>query len=98
MIDVAIAKFHPVIFARRHPIYQKLIYSYARDQLVMPTEVKEILKKYVSGSKYKRLGKCQGGDAALEELNKESKAWFKTQGIPSNEQWKDVITGLPLRN
>ena len=33
------------------------------------------------------MGKCQGGDALLEEVNKETKAWLKTAGIPSNEQW-----------
>ena len=40
------------------------------------------------------MGKCQGGDAILEEINKESKAWLKMSGIPTEEQWLQVFRNL----
>ena len=35
--------------------------------------------------------KCQGGDALLEEINKESKLWLKMEGILSEELWLKVF-------
>ena len=52
----------------------------------MPAELKTIMDVYISGSKTMTPGKCQGGDALLEELNKESKAWLEMAGIPSDDQ------------
>ena len=94
LIRDAIAKFYAVIFARKHPIYQRILYYDARDRMVMPQQIKEILSHYVSGSKFMKMGKCQGGDAMLEELNKDSKSWFKKAGIPGEEQWLTVFRNL----
>lgn len=52
----------------------------------MPNNLRETMYKYVSSSKTMIPGKCQGGDAMLEELNKESKSWLKMAGIPGEEQ------------
>ena len=60
----------------------------------MPPEIKELMEKFISGSKNGTFGKCQGGDAMLEELNKESKSWLKTSGIPTNEQWLQVFRNI----
>ena len=60
----------------------------------MPEKIKETLDRYVSGSKQMRMGKCQGGDAMLEELNKESKSWLTMAGIPGEEQWLRVFRNL----
>ena len=40
------------------------------------------------------LEKCQGRDALLEEINKESKSWLKIAGVPSSEQWLHVFRNL----
>ena len=40
------------------------------------------------------LDKCQGGDALLEEINKESKSFLKMAGVPSTEQWLHVFQNL----
>ena len=76
-VQDAIAKLSPIIFGRKHPIYQNILYSNARDLILMPSELREIMHHYVSGSKNNIEGKCQGGDAMLEELNKDSKSWLK---------------------
>ena len=36
----------------------------------MPAELRTAMGKYISGSRTMTLGKCQGGDAMLEEINK----------------------------
>ena len=70
------------------------MFENARDLLLMPPEIKELMEKFISGSKNGTFGKCQGGDAMLEELNKESKSWLKTSGIPTKEQWLQVFRNL----
>jgi len=40
------------------------------------------------------IDKCQGGDATLEELNKDSKSWLKMAGIPTKEQWLQVFRNM----
>ena len=40
----------------------------------MPNELRFIMEKYISGSRTMAVEKCQGGDALLEEINKESKS------------------------
>jgi len=100
LIKDAIAKFHPIIFARKHPIYKRILYCNARDRTFMPNELSEILDAYVSGSKYMKMGKCQGEDALLEELNKDSKSWFNMAGIPEDDhdQWLRVFRNLDTLN
>jgi len=53
-----------------------------------------MMDKFVSGSKTGTCGKCQGGDAMLEELNKESKSWLKMSGVPSNDRWLKVFRNI----
>jgi len=70
------------------------MFQNTRDKLLMPPELREVMKKYISRSKNGTLGKCQGGDAMLEELNKQSKSWLKMSGIPSNNQWLEVFRNI----
>lgn len=42
--------------------------------------------------------KCQGGDALLEEINKESKSLLKLSGIPSEKHWLRVFRNLDQLN
>ena len=59
--------------------------------MLMPPELRTVMEKYVYGSKTMTYGKCQGGDALLGEINKESKSWLKMAGIPSNDHWLRVF-------
>ena len=60
----------------------------------MPAELRTAMGKYISGSRTMTLGKCQGGDAMLEEINKETKSWLKMTGIPTEDQWLHVFRNL----
>lgn len=60
----------------------------------MPSELKDVMEQFITGSKTGTIGKCEGGDAMLEELNKDSKSWLKMAGIPSNEQWLHVFRNI----
>lgn len=60
----------------------------------MPAELKELLEKYITASKFMKVGVCQGFDAILEELNKDSKSWLKMSGIPTEDQWLKVMRNL----
>ena len=52
----------------------------------MPPEVLEVLKTSLTLSRTGRKGHYQGGDALLEEINKEAKSWMPA-GVPTDEQW-----------
>lgn len=64
--------------------------------MVMPQQIKEILSHYVSGSKFMKMGKCQGGVVMLEKLNKDSKLhcyyWskFKSLFSPLKTKFKKI--------
>ena len=60
----------------------------------MPKELRVIMEKYISGSRTMTVKKCQGGDALLENINKESKSCLKMVGIPSEELWLRVFLNL----
>ena len=64
------------------------------DQVVMPEDLSRVMRKYISASRTQTLNKCQGGDATLEEVNKEAKSWLKTAGVPSEAQWLQVFRNL----
>ena len=64
----------------------------------MPTKLCDTLEKYVTGSKTNTSGRSQGGDAMLEELNKESKSWLKMAGIPGEGQWINVFRNIDKLN
>jgi len=64
----------------------------------MPEELRETMDRFVSGSRTMTHDKCQGGDAMLEELNKDSKSWLKMAGIPDEEQWLRVFRNIDNLN
>ena len=77
LVHTAKVKLYPLFFAGNHPTYQNIIYRDELDDIFMPAALKSIRDKYVSVSRTGRIGHYQGGDALLEEINKESKAWCK---------------------
>lgn len=94
----AIAKLSHIVFGRNHPIYQHIIFNNACDRMQMPAELRITMNKYITGSKTMTLGKCQGGDAISEKLNKESKSWLKMAGIPGEEQWLRIFRNIDNLN
>jgi len=64
----------------------------------MPSELSSIKKKYISGSRTGNIGKSQGADALLEEVNKDSKSWLKMVGIPKQQHWLRVFRNLDELN
>ena len=60
----------------------------------MPAELRAVMEKYMSGSRTMTLGKCQGRDVMLEEINKKTKFWLKIAGIPTKDQWLHVFRNL----
>lgn len=60
----------------------------------MPEALRTVMDAYITGSRTMRNDKCQGGDALLEEINKESKSWLKMAGIPTEDQWTRVFRNL----
>ena len=68
------------------------------NELNMLTEVQKDMDAYASASKTGHKGKCQSGDALLEEINKESKSWLKLSGVSSEEQWLRVFRNLDTLN
>ena len=83
-----------LIYDRNYPTYQKILYHRNVDLILMPQELEEVLKNFVSSSRMMTLEKCQGGDVLLEEINKESKSWLKMAGVSSTEQWLHVFRNL----
>lgn len=67
------------------------MYHITRDQILMLKELHDVMTEFLSGSRTTTMGKCQGGDAMLEEVNKETKAWLKMAGIPTDDQWLQVF-------
>ena len=45
-----------------------------------------------------RVGHYQGGDACLEEINKEAKAWIPPTGVPTDTDWVKVFRNLDNLN
>ena len=68
------------------------------DTISMPEELKNLKKQFMSGSRTGNIDKSQGGDALLEEVNKDSKSWLKMAGIPSEKQWLRVFRNLDKLN
>ena len=68
------------------------------DTISMPEELNNFKKQFMSGSRTGNIDKSQGGDALLEEVNKDSKSWLKMAGIPSEKHWLTVFRNLDKLN
>ena len=54
---------------------------------MMPVELNQCVYSSFTLSRTGNTGHYQGGDACLEELNKEAKSWIPPVGVPSNREW-----------
>lgn len=94
LIPDAKAKRSHLFFAQSHPIYQKILYKEALDDEIMPFQLLDVKKTYISASQANTTGKTQGGDTLLEEVNKHSKSWMKMAGMRTKEHWETVFRNL----
>ena len=53
-----------------------------------------MVDKSMTASRTGGFGHNQGGDALLEEVNKNAKAWII--GVPTNEQWERSFRNLDI--
>ena len=97
-VENAKTKISHLFFGRSHPINQNIMYLDTLDTISMPEELNNFKKQFMSGSRTGNIDKSQGGDALLEEVNKESKSWLKMAGIPSEKQWLRVLRNLDKLN
>ena len=63
---------------------------------MMPDRLKSVMFSSLAVSRTGNAGKYQGGDACLEEINKEAKSWMS--GVPTDQQWTRVFHNLDKLN
>lgn len=56
-------------------------------EVMMPTELKDVLMSSPTLYRTGNIGHYQGGNAFLEEINKEAKSWISTVGVPMENDW-----------
>lgn len=61
----------------------------------MPSELRTALYGTFTFSRTGHHGYYQGGDANLEELNKEAMQHVSCSGIPTEKNWQQVFRNLP---
>ena len=84
-ILAAKSKLVLLFFGRNHPIYQEIVSHDFRIEYMIPNEVKQSMHSTFSMSRNGKDGHYQGGDAIIEEINKQGKKWII--GVPTEMQW-----------
>ena len=87
-----------LFYVRNHPNYQRTMALDRYWKAVMPEEVKRVVEESMSTSRRGNTGHYQGGDACLEEINKNAKSWISPHGVPSDEEWLKVFRSLDKLN
>ena len=91
-ILAAKSKLALLFFGRNHPRYHDMLAHDFRLEILMPDEIKSIVRSSLSLSRTKHYGHYQSGDAAVEEINKEAKKWVI--GVPTTIQWQRSFRNL----
>ena len=65
-----------LFYARNHPNYQRIMALDKFWNVMMPEKVKKAVEESVSTSRIGNTAHYQGGDACLEEINKNAKSWI----------------------
>ena len=86
-------KLVKLFYAGNHPKYQRIMAVDKLFQKSMPEKVKDIIRFSFSTSRVGHEGRYQGGDACLEEINKNAKSWV-SRGVPSNDEWIKIFRNL----
>ena len=91
-------KLSLLFYARNHTRYQRIMAINQLIEFKMPQKVKDIVFSSMTLSRIGNTGHYQGGDACLEEVNKEAKAWISPIGVPSDRDWLKVFRNLDKLN
>ena len=93
-INTGKAKLAPLFFARNHPKYRWIITLDRYMEVLMKKELKVIADESKSVSRTGNAGHYQGGDACLEEINKQGKEWVPGNGVPREMDWLKIFRNL----
>lgn len=86
-------KHAPIFHGRSHIKYQQIELIEAKNDLIMPAEVKEFVQKHQSISHSGQHGRGEDMDFQLENINKQSKVWTP-KGVPSEADWLRTFRNL----
>ena len=93
-ILVAKSKLLLLFFGSNHPRYQEIVSHDFRIECMIPNEVKQCMHSTFSMSRNRKDGHYQGGDAIIEEINKQSKKWIIR--VPTEMQWQRSFRTLDV--
>ena len=97
-LHAGLEKCSLMFFVRNHPRYRSIIINHKRMRALMPDQLRERLDCVPSYSRNNNVGHYQGGDAMLEEINKEAKSWISPLGVPTNANWQKIFRTLDMLN
>ena len=97
-ITMAKRKLAPLVFGGNQTGYELIMCHDLIQDCIMPANIKDILNNSLTASRTGNVGHYQGGDAMLEEVNKESKSWIPCSGVPSDHHWSKVFRNLEKLN
>ncbi len=83
-ISGAISKLKLLFFGTNHPLYREILYNDLRIRYLAPPEILRQINANITATRTSKKGHYQGGDALLEEVNKEAKEWVI--GVPTAKQ------------
>eukprot|EP00794_Sanderia_malayensis_P018435 gene18435-20284_t len=93
LAEAAREQLQIVFFARSHPKYRRIVALDKMWKELLPEKLVEVLKCSFAASRVNNHGHYQGGDASLEEINKNAKAWV-TSGVPTDDNWLKIFRNL----
>lgn len=91
-------KLSVLFFCRNHPRYRRITALNSLIEAMMPLEVKNVVYTSMTLSRTGNTGHYQGGDACLEEVNREAKSWISPVGVPTPNDWLKVFRNLDRLN
>ena len=83
-----------LFYCRNHPPYQRIVAMNSYIEAMMPADLKDLLMQTLTLSRTGSICHYQGGDACLEEINKEAKSWISPVGVPIENDWVKAFQNL----
>ena len=81
-----------LFFGQNHPNCREIVHYDLKQYMRFPLLLKEIVLGCLTASCSNNIGHYQGGDAILEEINREAKQWMI--GVPTEAQWERSFRNL----
>ncbi|MES9884493.1 MAG: hypothetical protein ABW185_26915, partial [Sedimenticola sp.] len=87
-----------LFYGRNHPRYRRIMTVNKYIEKMMPPSLNDLVHSSLTLSRVGNAGHYQGGDACLEEINKEAKSWVSPVGVPTEKEWEKVFRNLDSLN